>query len=122
MRTNDMTPATRDAARATGAYNNAVRKNVSFLKRTAELDTLFAINIPLPPGIGFLVPVFELHATDDGLIAKLAQRLEYLSSLATYEDSAQEVDGSLAHFLVLCKLSEVVAGGWLATGLVGVAS
>ena len=54
-------------------YKKAVRSNFSFLKQTARLDDLFAKSIPLTQNAGFLVPLCELHATDDGLIAKLAQ-------------------------------------------------
>ena len=59
--------------RTVEVYKQAVRKNFSFLKQTMQLDDLFAKSIPLAHGAGFLVPVCELHATDDGLIAKLAQ-------------------------------------------------
>lgn len=59
--------------RAVEVYKRAVRKNFSFLKKTEQLDDLFVKSIPLAHGVGFLVPVCELHATDDGLIAKLAK-------------------------------------------------
>ena len=59
--------------RTARVYTQAVRKNLSFLKQTTQLDDLFAKSIPLADGEGFLVPVCELHATDDGLIAKLAR-------------------------------------------------
>lgn len=59
--------------RTVEVYKQAVRKNFSFLKKTEQLDDLFVKSIPLAHGVGFLVPVCELHATDDGLIAKLAQ-------------------------------------------------
>jgi perosamine synthetase len=59
--------------RSIDIYNQAVRKNFSFLKQTTFLDDLFVKSIPLALGKGFLVPVCELHLTDDRLIAKLAQ-------------------------------------------------
>ncbi len=59
--------------RTVEVFKQAVRKDFSFLKQTTRLDDLFAKSIPLAHGAGFLVPVCELHATDDGLIAKLAQ-------------------------------------------------
>jgi len=61
------------AARTIETYKQAVRKNFSFLKQTTRLDDLFAKSINLPQYAGYLVPVCELHATDDKLIAKLAQ-------------------------------------------------
>ena len=70
--------------RVVQVYNGAVRKNFSFLKQTMRLDDLFAKSILLPQGEGFLVPVSELHMTDDGLIAKLAQwRAENSSAFPT---------------------------------------
>ncbi len=59
--------------RTVKVYKQAVRKNFSFLKQTTRLDDLFAKSITLTHSEGFLAPVCELHATDDGLIAKLAQ-------------------------------------------------
>lgn len=59
--------------RSIETYKKAVRENFSFLKQTTRLDDLFAKSIHLADGKGFLVPVCELHATDDRLIAKLAQ-------------------------------------------------
>ena len=61
------------AARTIETYKQAVRKNFSFLKQTTRLSDLFAKSINLPQYAGYLVPVCELHATDDKLIAKLAQ-------------------------------------------------
>lgn len=59
--------------RGVQVYKEAVRKNFSFLKQTTRLDDLFAKAIPLPQGEGVLIPVCEMHTTDGGLIARLAQ-------------------------------------------------
>ena len=59
-------------AREAGVYQQAVRKNFSFLKRTKRLDELFAKCIPLAAGSGYLVPVCDLHADDAPLISKLS--------------------------------------------------
>jgi perosamine synthetase len=59
--------------RALSAYQHAVRTNFAFLKQTAQLDDLWAKCIPLKDGAGYLLPVCELHAADDELIALLAR-------------------------------------------------
>lgn len=55
------------------AYQEAVRKSFSFLKRTETLEAAFVKSIPLDPPDGVLIPVCELHADDDALIRKLSQ-------------------------------------------------
>jgi len=57
----------------TDAYKMAVRNNFSFLKQTTKLDDLFAKSIILKNGEGYLVPVCELHTTDNNLIQLLAK-------------------------------------------------
>ncbi len=59
--------------RSIETYKQAVRKNFSFLKQTTRLDDLFAKSIPLGGEGGFLLPVCELHTTDDTLIVQLAE-------------------------------------------------
>ena len=54
-------------------YKQSVDKEFSFLKQTTQLDDLFAKSIPLGDGEGFLVPICELHYTDNELITKLSQ-------------------------------------------------
>ena len=53
-------------------FNQAVRKNFAFLKQTTRLDDLWAKSIPLEDDSGYLIPVCEIHASDENLIAKLA--------------------------------------------------
>lgn len=54
------------------SYNSAVRTSFGFLKRTAKLDELHAKQIPLPNGLGVLLPICDLHAEDVDLIAELS--------------------------------------------------
>src|SRR5882672_6235027 len=58
--------------RQAAVYQQAVRKNFSFLKRTKRLDELFAKCIPMAGGSGYLVPVCDLHEADTPLISKLS--------------------------------------------------
>ena len=58
--------------RSLSVYQKAVRNNFSFLKQTTSLDDLWAKSIPLKDGAGYLLPVCELHAADEGLIAAFA--------------------------------------------------
>lgn len=59
-------------ARTAETYKQSVDKEFSFLKQTARLDDLFAKSISLRDDEGFLVPVCELHYTDNELITKLS--------------------------------------------------
>ena len=61
------------SARIIENYKKAVRKNFSFMKQTRRFDDLLAKSIHLAEGEGYLVPVCELHATDNRIIATLAQ-------------------------------------------------
>jgi perosamine synthetase len=71
---NFLAPATETNAesRSLAVYQQAVRKNFSFLKQTIALDDLYAKSIALGHGKGYLLPVCELHASDKVLIAQLA--------------------------------------------------
>ncbi len=53
-------------------YQQSVRQEFAFLKQTTRLDDLYAKSIPLAGDTGFLLPVCELHASNDALIAKFA--------------------------------------------------
>ena len=64
----DVTPTQRTIE----IFNQAVRKNFAFLKQTTRLDDLWAKSIPLEDDSGYLIPVCEIHASDENLIAKLA--------------------------------------------------
>ena len=59
--------------RAKEVFDTAVRKELAFLKGTRALADLHARSIVLPDDRGLLVPVCELHATDDRLIATLSR-------------------------------------------------
>ena len=59
--------------RAVSVYQQTVRQEFAFLKQTTQLDDLYAKSIPLPRNTGFLLPVCELHAMDETLIARLSQ-------------------------------------------------
>ena len=61
------------SARIIENYKKAVRKNFSFMKQTSRFDDLLAKSIHLAESEGYLVPVCELHATDNKIIATLAQ-------------------------------------------------
>lgn len=54
-------------------FHHAVRNTFSFLKSTASLNDLHTKAIPLKDGNGYLLPICELHATDEVIIQKLAQ-------------------------------------------------
>ncbi len=68
-----MEPKQNDTSRASTTYYQAVQHTFRFLKQTRTLADLFAKSISLENDLGLLVPVCELHATDDNVIAKLAQ-------------------------------------------------
>ncbi len=59
--------------RSMEVFQEAVRKNFAFLKRTTRLDDLWSKCIPLKDDSGYLIPVCDLHASDPDLIARLAQ-------------------------------------------------
>lgn len=69
----ELTATAQDSTRTVRVYHAAVRKNFVFLKQTTRLDDLFAKSIVLPDGQGFLLPVCELHAQDEELIARFAR-------------------------------------------------
>src|SRR4051794_794743 len=54
-------------------YKSAVEKSFSFLKGTTELADLWTKAIPLAEEAGYLLPISELHTTDDRLIETLAR-------------------------------------------------
>lgn len=54
-------------------YHEVVRKSFSFFKKTNSLSDLFAKAITLKSGDGFLLPLCELHLTDDNLIEDLTK-------------------------------------------------
>ncbi len=54
------------------SFRSAVRANFSFLKSINSLVDLYAGSLPLGKNQGVLLPVCELHATDDALISRLA--------------------------------------------------
>jgi perosamine synthetase len=62
-----------DSARKIEIFKQAVRKNFQFLKQTSQLDDLWAKSIPLGGSCGYLIPVCELHAENENLVAKLAK-------------------------------------------------
>src|SRR5688500_17600711 len=54
-------------------YRSTVRSTFAFLKATTQLDDLYAKSVRLEGDQGFLVPVAELHADDEALIAQLKE-------------------------------------------------
>ena len=60
-------------ARQAQVFQNAIRKQFSFLKQTDRLDALYTKAIPLQPAVGFLLPVCELHADNEALISTFSQ-------------------------------------------------
>lgn len=70
---NVLTTAAQEPTRSARVYHASVIKNFAFLKQTARLDDLFAKSIVLPDDRGFLLPVCELHAQDEELIARFAR-------------------------------------------------
>jgi perosamine synthetase len=54
-------------------YQDAVRKNFSFLKATTTFIDALAKSIPLPEGQGYLMPVCELHTSDPSMLATFAR-------------------------------------------------
>ena len=56
----------------TSIYQSAIRKSFAFLKRTKRIDELLVKQIPLPDGLGVLLPICELHADDSHLIEDLS--------------------------------------------------
>jgi perosamine synthetase len=61
------------ADRSVETYRRAVLRSFAFLKQTERLDDLWAKSVALREGRGYLLPVCELHARDDALIALLAR-------------------------------------------------
>jgi perosamine synthetase len=59
--------------RAVEVYKQAIKKEFAFLKKTLNLDDLLAKSVPLAEKQGYLVPVCELHTTDEQLINQFAQ-------------------------------------------------
>jgi perosamine synthetase len=60
-------------ARANTTYRNAVERTFRFLKETRTAPELWTKAIELSDGAGYLLPVCELHAEDDGLIETLGR-------------------------------------------------
>lgn len=58
--------------RSIAVYNETIKKTSIFLKETVSFDDLLAKSVPLTEQQGFLVPVCELHTTDEGLIEQFA--------------------------------------------------
>ncbi len=61
------------ADRRRQVYDRAIRKEFAFLKSTDSIAHLHAHSIVIGDGDGLLVPVCELHADDDALIATLSE-------------------------------------------------
>jgi len=59
-------------ARTREVYLRAVTNTFAFLKETRRLDDLYAKSIAIEKNQGFLVPVCELHTSDEELIKDLA--------------------------------------------------
>ncbi|WP_293190582.1 MULTISPECIES: GNAT family N-acetyltransferase [unclassified Microcoleus] len=58
---------------AIAVYKKAVKKEFTFLKKTQNFDDLLAKSIVFQDKQCYLVPVCELHTTDEQLISQLAQ-------------------------------------------------
>lgn len=54
-------------------YHEVIRKSFLFFKKTNSLSDLFAKAIALKSGNGFLLPICELHLSDDELIEELSK-------------------------------------------------
>lgn len=59
--------------RIVDVFKRTVRKNFGFLKTTSSYNEAVVKGIPLPRGMGTLLPVCEVHASDVDLIEKLSQ-------------------------------------------------
>lgn len=59
--------------RAIAVYIQAIKKEFAFLKKTKTFDDLLAKSIAFQDKQFYLVPICELHTTDDQLISQLAQ-------------------------------------------------
>ncbi|MEG4325016.1 GNAT family N-acetyltransferase [Microcoleus sp. herbarium5] len=59
--------------RAIAVYKQSIKKEFAFLKQTETFDDLLAKSIAFQENQCYLVPVCELHTTDDQLISELAQ-------------------------------------------------
>ena len=74
MVTSDINVFEGDASRrAIAVYIQAVKKEFAFLKKTKTFDDLLAKSIAFQDKQFYLVPICELHTTDDQLISQLAQ-------------------------------------------------
>lgn len=74
MVTSDINVFEGDASkRAKAVYIQAVKKEFAFLKKTKTFDDLLAKSIAFQDKQFYLVPICELHTTDDQLISQLAQ-------------------------------------------------
>jgi perosamine synthetase len=62
-----------DVSRRRDVFRVAVRDELAFMKAATTLEELVARSIPLAAGAGMLVPICELHAEDERLIATLAR-------------------------------------------------
>jgi len=59
--------------RSLAVYHQAIRKSFGFLKRSSSITEVSTRMIPLPGGVGALVPIADLNVDDDVLIAQLAE-------------------------------------------------
>ncbi|MCC3510853.1 MAG: GNAT family N-acetyltransferase [Microcoleus sp. PH2017_17_BER_D_A] len=74
MVTSDMNVLESPASKlAIAVYKKAVKKEFTFLKKTQNFDDLLAKSIVFQDKQCYLVPVCELHTTDEQLISQLAQ-------------------------------------------------
>ena len=58
--------------RTVEVYKAGVKRAFGFLKETSRLDDLYVKSVPLDDGAGYLLPVCELHASDQRLISLLS--------------------------------------------------
>lgn len=65
-------PERENAARRLAVYRSAVRATFAFLKSTRRYDEALVRSIPLADGAGYLVPVCELHTTDEASIERFS--------------------------------------------------
>lgn len=59
--------------RSLAVFTQAVTDSFSFLKQARRMDELYARSLPLEQEQGYLLPVCELHASDEALVATLAR-------------------------------------------------
>lgn len=65
-------------------YKHAVERSFAFLKQTSHMDDLYAKSVALENNAGYLLPICELHATDETLIKTLSEwREQHKSAFPT---------------------------------------